>query len=58
MNLPRALDLRKFREYEPNGFLHSLVGIFLDALAADLHVACGHPENQCTSLRLLLQRSL
>ena len=52
------LELGELREDEPNGLLHALVRVLLDAVAPDFHIAGGNAENERAAARLLLQRLL
>ena len=58
VHLPRTLELRELGEDELDGFLHTLVWILLDAIAADFHVARGDAQHQRAAARFLLQRFL
>jgi hypothetical protein len=58
MDLTGTLELGKLREDELQCLPDPLVGILLDPVAPDLHIASSNAEYQCTTTRLLLQRLL
>src|ERR1019366_5979000 len=55
MDLAHAMELREFGKDQRQSFAHTLIGILLDAVMANLHIPHRDRHEEFTAPRLLLQ---